>query len=78
VARAAVCYPAPLNEPTGATPSGYDDNAWDQAVTALQRTWAQLGFVHFRDGVYVLDLSLVTLDERLGQLSRAAERYRAR
>lgn len=77
-ARAVVVYPAPLNEPTGATPDGYDDDTYDQAVTALQQTWAQLGFEHFRDGVYILDLGLVTLDDRLGQLSRAAERHSAR
>ncbi len=73
-ARAAVCYPAPLNELTDA---GTDDPAeWDKAVAALGRAWASLGFEPFRDGVHVLDLSLVTLDEKLGQLRRGAERYR--
>jgi uncharacterized protein YukE len=49
---------------------------WDEAVAALQKVWARLGFEHFRDGVHVLDLSLVTLDEKLGQLRKNAERYR--
>jgi hypothetical protein len=29
----------------------------------LGKVWAQLGFEHFRDGVHVLDLNLVTLEE---------------
>jgi hypothetical protein len=77
-ARAAVVYPTPLHEPPGATPGGYDDNAYDHVVTALQRTWARLGFEHCRDGVYALDLGLVTLDDWLGQLSRAVERHSER
>lgn len=75
-ARAAVCYPAPLTEQAEARPDGYGDAEWDKAVAALRQVWASLGFEHFRDGVHVLDLSLVTLDERLGQLRRNAERYR--
>jgi len=82
-ARAAVCYPAPLNDPADVQADDHPDGIaeqdaeWDQAVAALQRVWARLGFEHFRNGVYVLDLSLVTLDERLGPLRDAAERYRA-
>jgi GNAT superfamily N-acetyltransferase len=75
-ARAAVCYPAPLNELTEARPEDPADADWDKAVAALQQVWAGLGFEHFRDGVHVLDLSLVTLDEKLGQLRKNAERYR--
>jgi GNAT superfamily N-acetyltransferase len=75
-ARAAVCYPAPLNEPTQAGTDDQGDAEWDKAVAALQQAWARLGFGHFRDGVHVLDLSLVTLDENLGQLRKNAERYR--
>ena len=75
-ARAAVCYPAPLNELTEAGPDDHGDADWDKAVAALQKVWARLGFEHFRDGVHVLDLSLVTLDEKLGQLRKNAERYR--
>jgi hypothetical protein len=66
-ARVAVCYPAPIREPDE---GGWDDAAWDQAVAALQRTWGRLGFQHFRNGVFVLDLGLTTLDERLAQLTR--------
>jgi GNAT superfamily N-acetyltransferase len=75
-ARAAVCYPAPLNERTEAGPDHQSDADWDKAVAALWQVWAKLGFEHFRDGVHVLDLSLVTLDEKLGQLRKNAERYR--
>jgi GNAT superfamily N-acetyltransferase len=76
-ARAAVCYPAPLSEQAEAGPEDQGDTEWDQAVAALRQVWARLGFAHFRDGVHVLDLSLVTLDEKLGQLRKDAERYRA-
>jgi hypothetical protein len=75
-ARAAVCYPAPLNELTETGPGDQGDAGWDKAVTALQQAWAKLGFEHFRDGVHVLDLSLITLDENLGQLRKNAERHR--
>jgi GNAT superfamily N-acetyltransferase len=75
-ARAAVCYPAPLNEVAGADTDDQRDAEWDDAVAALQRVWARLGFEHFRDGVHVLDLSLVTLGEKLGQLRENAEGYR--
>jgi GNAT superfamily N-acetyltransferase len=75
-ARAAACYPAPLNELTDAGTDDQGDAEWDNAVASLQQVWARLGFEHFRDGVHVLDLSLVTLDEKLGQLRKDAERYR--
>jgi hypothetical protein len=67
-ARAAVCYPAPMREPDAGE---WDDASWDQAVAALQQTWGRLGFEHFRDGVFVLDLGLTTIDDRLAQLARA-------
>jgi GNAT superfamily N-acetyltransferase len=75
-ARAAVCYPAPLNEQTDAGPDNQGEAEWDKATAALQQVWARLGFKHFRDGAHVLDLSLVTLDEKLGQLRENAGRYR--
>jgi len=75
-ARAAVCYPAPLNEETDARPDSQGEAEWDKAVNALRQVWTTLGFEHFRDGVHVLDLSLVTLDEKLGQLRKNAGRYR--
>lgn len=72
-ARAAVCYPAPIGEPDEEEPG---EAAREQAIQALGRVWARLGFEHFRDGVHVLDLSLVSIDENLGQLRKNAERYR--
>ena len=71
-------YPAPLSEETEVGPEDQSDADWNKAVAALQRAWASLGFEYFRDGVHVLDLSLVTLDEKLGQLRENAERYCAR
>jgi len=74
-ARAAVCYPAPLTGPNGSGHEHDTDQEWQLAVAALQRVWAGLGFTHFRDGVHVLDLSMVTLDDKLSQLRDHADRY---
>ena len=71
--RAAVCYPAPTGEPADGEPDS--PAAREHAIEALSRAWAQLGFEHFRDGVHVLDLSLVTLDESLGRLHKRAEQH---
>jgi len=71
--RAAACYPAPIDEMDEEEPS---EAARERAIEALGRVWAQLGFHHFRDGVHVLDLSLVSLDENLSRLRKNAERYR--
>ena len=71
--RAAVCYPAPIDErqtanrtarPNVSRPSRHSAGLGPARVRAL------------RDGVHVLDLSLVTLDENLGRLHKSAERYR--
>ena len=72
-ARAAVCYPAPIHEPADKVPDS--PAAREQAITALSRAWARLGFEHFRDGVHIVDLSLVTLDESLGRLHKHAEQH---
>ena len=72
--RAAVCYPAPTDEPADGEPDSHAPR--EQAIEALSRAWAQLGFEHFKDGVHVLDLSLVTLDESLGRLHKRAEQHR--
>ena len=74
--RAAVCYPAPIDDLTGHLRNGQGDPAERQkAVAALDRVWAKLGFEHFRNGIHVLDLNLTTLDENLAQLRKHAERY---
>lgn len=75
--RAAVCYPAPIDDLTSGHPdTGQDGPAKRQkAVAALDRAWARLGFEHFRNGIHVLDLNLTTLDETLAQLRKNAERY---
>jgi hypothetical protein len=39
------------------------------AIACLSEVWSQLGFEHFREGVYVLDLDL-HLDESLEQLAQ--------
>lgn len=72
-ARFAACYPVPLDDdPDPAaerTPEG--QAARRKAITALGRTWARLGFEHFRDGVHVLDLGLVTFEEKLCGLHKS-------
>jgi hypothetical protein len=72
-ARAAVCYPAPINEQD----DEQDPATREQAVEALGRVWAQLGFEHFRDGVHVLDLNLITFEESLDRLRKNAERHQS-
>ena len=71
--RAAVCYPAPIND--------HNDDELPEAENqraraVLGRVWGQLGFEHFRGGVYVIDLNLITLDENLQHLRKTAERHR--
>ena len=74
--RAAVCYPAPIDDLIGHPRNGQGDPAdRRKAVAALDRVWAKLGFEHFRNGIHVLDLNLITLDENLAQLRKHAERY---
>lgn len=46
------------------------------AVATLGEVWAQMGFEHFRDGVYVLDLNLVALDNALQELRGRFDQYR--
>ena len=80
-ARAAVCYSVPLDESDDEEQDQDDQEAKatgrQRAIAALDRVWAGLGFEHFRDGVHVLDLNLVTLQENLRQLRKNAEAYRS-
>jgi len=61
-ARLAVTYPAPLNDAEGP--------ARRAATVKLGRVWQQLGFEPFRDGVWVLDLALVGLDQGVAKLRK--------
>jgi hypothetical protein len=74
-ARAAVCDPMPLPDLQDADVEE-DPVEREVAIACLSEVWSQLGFEHFRDGVHVLDLNLVTLDERLEELRKHAEQYR--
>lgn len=68
--RAVVCYPSPLGE----YDEEHDSSAREAvAVNRLSEVWAQLGFEHYRNGVHVLDLALVTLDEALQELRGCLE-----
>jgi GNAT superfamily N-acetyltransferase len=47
-------FPAPLDDSKG--------EARQRAIRRLEQVWAQLGFEHYRAGVWVLDPALVALD----------------
>ena len=75
--RAAVCDPRPLPDPQDAD-GDKDPVEREVAVAVLSEVWTQLGVEHFRDGVHVLDLNLVTLDESLQQLRERAQQLAQR
>lgn len=69
---AAVCHPAPLAD------ADEDEDPAREAAAGqkLAEVWPQLGFEHFRDGIYVIDLARVTLGDALKQLrGRLASHY---
>lgn len=57
----AVTYPAPFE-------GDYDDAERDRAIAAIGAHWAELGFEHFKNGVWVLDLSAITFQARMDDL----------
>jgi hypothetical protein len=57
----AVTYPAPFE-------GDYNDAERDRAIAALGAHWAELGFEHFKSGVWVLDLGAMTFQERMNGL----------
>jgi GNAT superfamily N-acetyltransferase len=59
-ARLAAAYPAPIDRSRGPARAA--------AVAKLGKVWAGLGFVSFRDGVWVLDLAGVDLDKAVSRL----------
>lgn len=65
----AACYPAPFE---GASRQPEDQA---RAVEALGRVWSKVGFRHWRDGVWMLDLSTHDMQATLTEL--AATRFGA-
>ncbi|MDQ1568786.1 MAG: hypothetical protein QOF96_3666, partial [Actinomycetota bacterium] len=63
----AACYPAPFEE-TSDEPA---DRA--RAVEALGRVWSKVGFRHWRDGVWMLDLTTTDMQATLARLVNRAE-----
>jgi hypothetical protein len=61
----AACYPAPFEADSGRP----EDEA--RAVEALGRVWSKVGFRHWRDGVWMLDLTSHDMDATLAKLVAA-------
>ena len=61
----AACYPAPFEAPSQPP----EDRA--RAVEALGRVWSKVGFRHWRDGVWMLDLNASDIHATLVELVRA-------
>jgi GNAT superfamily N-acetyltransferase len=61
----AACYPAPFD---GTSRQSEDQ---DRAVEALGRVWSKVGFRHWRDGVWMLDLSAHDIQATLAELVAA-------
>jgi GNAT superfamily N-acetyltransferase len=57
----AVCYPAPIE-------GKLTDRQRKEAIASLGRVWAKVGFKPFRDGVWILDLETVELEQALQRL----------
>jgi GNAT superfamily N-acetyltransferase len=69
--RGIACFPAPI---TGGPTDPDDKETRPLAIATLGKVWEQIGFEHYRDGVFVLNLGTVTLDEAIQALaSRAAK-----
>lgn len=60
--RLAACYPAPFDD----TARRAEDR--ERAVEALGRVWSQVGFRHWRDGVWMLDLAASDVHSTLVEL----------
>jgi hypothetical protein len=61
----AACYPAPFDNPTQQP----DDR--DRSIEALGKLWSAVGFTHFRDGVWMLDLESGSRHAALARLLAA-------
>lgn len=64
----AACYPAPFEAASGQP----EDRA--RAVEALGRVWSKVGFRHWRDGVWMLDLTTNDMQATLADLIEARSR----
>jgi GNAT superfamily N-acetyltransferase len=73
--RAVACYPEPADFPGSGAGDGGRSARSKQAVPALDKVCERIGFEHFRDGVWMLDLNLVTFEEAFARLRTEAQRY---
>ncbi|MEV7471988.1 hypothetical protein AB0O20_36760 [Streptomyces kronopolitis] len=69
--RGIACFPAPIS---GGPTNPDDKETRPLAIATLGEVWEQIGFEHYRDGVFVLNLGTVTLEEQITALgSRVAK-----
>lgn len=73
--RAVICRTTPIDEPSAVAPDQDRPSQSNKQTQALGEACARIGFEHFRDGVWTLDLNLVTFEESLAQLRDEARRY---
>ena len=57
----AACYPAPIE-------GEFDGGEQAEEVARLGRIWSKVGFEHFRDGVWIINLADKTLDGALDKM----------
>jgi GNAT superfamily N-acetyltransferase len=60
--RAAVCLPGPLET------MGMSERDYRQGVERMKSVWQKVGFAPLTEGLWALDLTSHTLDDRLSQL----------
>ncbi|MBT2508551.1 hypothetical protein J7I98_22205 [Streptomyces sp. ISL-98] len=64
--RGIACFPAPIN----GGPSDPDNKETRPlAIATLGKVWEKIGFRHYRNGVFVLDLGTITLGEAIKDLT---------
>ncbi|OEJ23206.1 hypothetical protein AS594_00415 [Streptomyces agglomeratus] len=64
--RGTACFPAPIN---GGPSDPDDQETRPLAIATLAKVWEKIGFRHYRDGVFVVDLGSVTLGEAITALT---------
>jgi GNAT superfamily N-acetyltransferase len=69
----AACFPAPFEDPSEDRPQGPDGRFQgpddrDRAIEKLSKVWSTVGFTHWRDGVWLIDLQASDAHAALAKL----------